>query len=186
MHANTPPCTLPPRLPAAAALTCTYMYAGMKGAVVDAVEELYLKAATGGAADPCQAAQNLVTLAQGSSLGQSSSLGACVLCTSCCCVHIRRTLARSHRVCDRQPELNAMHLPTAIFSIKKQPCLCCCPLPVALWLHSGNHLHTHAGSSILHTSLALMLIPHMLSFCLVLGVKRNRLQGSQGQSRSQV
>lgn len=43
---------------------------GVKDAVVDAVEELYLKAATGGAADPRQAAQNLVTLAQGSSLGQ--------------------------------------------------------------------------------------------------------------------
>ena len=44
---------------------------GVKDAVVDAVEELYLKAAADGFADPRQAAQNLVALAQGSSLGQS-------------------------------------------------------------------------------------------------------------------
>lgn len=43
---------------------------GVKDAVVDAVEELYLKASTGGVADPRQEAQNLVALAQGSSLGQ--------------------------------------------------------------------------------------------------------------------
>lgn len=47
---------------------------GVKDAVVDAVEELYLKAATGGFADPRQAAQNLVGLAQGSSLGAPHNL----------------------------------------------------------------------------------------------------------------
>ena len=52
----------------------TCVLAGVKDAVVDAVEELYLKAATGGVADPRQAAQNLVALAQDSSLGQSSTL----------------------------------------------------------------------------------------------------------------
>lgn len=46
------------------------MLAGMKDAVVDAVEELYLKATSGGSTmDPRQAAQNLVSLTQGSSLG---------------------------------------------------------------------------------------------------------------------
>lgn len=51
-------------------LTPAHM-AGVKDAVVDAVEELYLKAAAGGVLDPRQAAHNLVALAQGSSLGQS-------------------------------------------------------------------------------------------------------------------
>ncbi len=46
---------------------------GVKDTVVDAVEELYLKAATGSFMDPRQAAHNLVGLAQGSSLGQSFS-----------------------------------------------------------------------------------------------------------------
>ena len=46
------------------------MLAGVKDAVVDAVEELYLKAPSGGSTmDPRQAAQNLVGLTQGSSLG---------------------------------------------------------------------------------------------------------------------
>ena len=77
-----PPPPPPPRpcLPKSAscnrpvARTCSCV-AGVKDAVVDAVEELYLKAATGSIADPSQAALNLVTLAQGSSLGQSACLG---------------------------------------------------------------------------------------------------------------
>lgn len=56
--------------------------AGVKDAVVDAVEELYLKAAAGGILDPRQAAQNLVALAQGSSLGQSLRLRP-VSCAHC-------------------------------------------------------------------------------------------------------
>ena len=74
-----PPRCRPPRIrPAISSLhahahVCAYV-AGVKDAVVDAVEELYLKAPTGGVADPCQAAQNLVALAQGSSLGQSACL----------------------------------------------------------------------------------------------------------------
>ena len=66
--------------------------AGVKDAVVDAVEELYLKAATGGAADSCQAAQNLVALAQGSSLGQSSCLEPCPVLMLLLCVRNRPTL----------------------------------------------------------------------------------------------
>ncbi|KAL0030248.1 hypothetical protein WJX77_005012 [Trebouxia sp. C0004] len=46
---------------------------GVKDAVVDAVEELYLKATTG-FLDPHQAALNLVTLAQGSTLGELGAL----------------------------------------------------------------------------------------------------------------
>jgi len=44
---------------------------------VDAVEELYLKAATG-FLDPRQAAMNMVTLAQGSTLGLSVRLILCL------------------------------------------------------------------------------------------------------------
>ncbi len=58
---NTKCVTSPPDLP------------GVKDAVVDAVEELYLKAATG-FLDPRQAAMNMVTLAQGSTLGLSAWL----------------------------------------------------------------------------------------------------------------
>ena len=49
---------------------------GVKDAVVDAVEELYLKPSSGLSSDPQQAAHNLVSLAQDSSLGRlvSSSL----------------------------------------------------------------------------------------------------------------
>ncbi|KAL0043109.1 hypothetical protein WJX79_009421 [Trebouxia sp. C0005] len=46
---------------------------GVKDAVVDAVEELYLKAATG-FLDPRQAAMNMVSLAQGSTLGELGAL----------------------------------------------------------------------------------------------------------------
>ena len=47
---------------------------GVKDAVVDAVEELYLKCSSGGSSmDPRQAGQNLVGLAQGSSLGASDA-----------------------------------------------------------------------------------------------------------------
>ena len=47
-----------------------HLCSGVKDAVVDAVEELYLKSSSGVASmDPRQAAQNLVGLAQGSSLG---------------------------------------------------------------------------------------------------------------------
>lgn len=50
---------------------------GVKDAVVDAVEELYLKCSSGSAMDPRQAGQNLVGLAQGSSLGASDARCAC-------------------------------------------------------------------------------------------------------------
>ena len=46
---------------------------GVKDAVVDAVEELHLKSTAGSMMDPRQAANNLVGLAQASSLGQSPS-----------------------------------------------------------------------------------------------------------------
>ena len=72
-----PPPLAPPRAFLQPPYCMPCCVAGVKDAVVDAVEELYLKAATGGAADSCQAAQNLVALAQGSSLGQSSCLEPC-------------------------------------------------------------------------------------------------------------
>ena len=56
------------------------MVAGVKDAVVDAVEELYLKATSGGSTmDPRQAAQNLVSLTQGSSLGTAQASPDCLL-----------------------------------------------------------------------------------------------------------
>ena len=45
----------------------------MKDAVVNAVEELYLKDTTGSFMDPRRAAENLVSLAGGSSLGKHSA-----------------------------------------------------------------------------------------------------------------
>ena len=52
---------------------CFAIHAGVKDAVVNAVEELYLKDTTGNFMDPRKAAENLVALAQGSSLGEPFS-----------------------------------------------------------------------------------------------------------------